>query len=130
MKLFYHIVQLHHQVDNTHSTLSQAIKQTSKNSFQRVERATEASVHAFSLILKTVHLSVHCQTMLDRVVYRPTGYMHNEQSHAVGKTTNKRLIEDSETRHQIGYTASQRYKSQDSEHLKVPGKVNDEFLTE
>ncbi len=75
-------------------SILQAIKQVRITHHQQLRRSCRASLHAFSLILRPAHLSVHCLTMSGGVVYIPHGYMHTRQSRSIGKATNKRRMND------------------------------------
>ncbi|HYU75843.1 MAG TPA: hypothetical protein VEL31_24480 [Ktedonobacteraceae bacterium] len=76
------------------TTLSQATRQARKNGNQCAQRAIQARLYAFSLIVRTGHLPVHCRTMSGSVVCIPHGYMHNRYRRAFGKATNKRRGND------------------------------------
>ncbi len=91
----------------------QGIKQPCITHYRWHRDPSRASLSASHIISSIVHLLIHCSTMLDRVVCIPNGYMHTGRSRTRGKTTNKRLVEDEDSRYQIGYTASQEYKSQE-----------------
>ncbi len=72
----------------------QAIKQARITPHQQLRRSCRASLHAFSLILRPAHLSVHCLTMSGGVVYIPHGYMHKGQSRFIVALPMKRRMND------------------------------------
>ncbi len=75
-------------------SILQAIKQVHITHHQQLRRSCGASLHAFSLIVRTGHLFIHCLTMSGSGVCIPHGYMHNRYRRAFGKTTNKRRGND------------------------------------
>ncbi len=90
-----------------HATFSQAIKQARKTDNQCAQRAIEGRLYAFSLLVRTGYLSVHCQTMSGSVVCIPHGYMHTKQSRSIGKTANKRRTNDERTpKKRVSWTAT------------------------
>ncbi|HYU72226.1 MAG TPA: hypothetical protein VEL31_06065 [Ktedonobacteraceae bacterium] len=75
-------------------SILQAIKQVRITHHQQLRHSCGASLHAFSLILRTGHLFVHCLTMSGSVVCIPHGYMHNQYRRSIGKATNQRRMND------------------------------------
>src|SRR6266487_3480647 len=76
------------------STIVQATKKGYIHLRRPFQRPDRASLHAAHPVLNTLHLLVHCSTMLDHVVYSLIGYMHKRQNRAIGKATNKRRMND------------------------------------
>ncbi len=95
------------------STIVQTVKQAYIHLRRRLQRPYRADLHAFHPVSNTLHLLIQCSTMLDHI-YSLIGYMHNEQSRAIGKATNKRRTNAEETSILNGYTTShQKYSSQE-----------------
>src|SRR6266536_3665905 len=75
-------------------TTTQAIRQARFTACQWPQPPSRASLCTSLPILRTLHLSVHCLTMLGHIVYSLIVYMHNGQSRSIGKATNKRRTND------------------------------------